>query len=550
MENQKNIFIAIGVTILVLFGWQYYMNTKYPNLGKKAQAVKAKKVETPVVAKDPKKIAPVAMADPVATPLIDVVEQNYTLENELYKVIFSNIGGSIKEITMKGTQFVAKGHNISIIKEENKQRYPLSFSINQGEEMILGNTYPFQRISSQDDEITFLYQGKGLSITKKYKIIKEDYRIQLSVVFKNNNKKDYLFTKRIVLGSIFDKDAERSMLIGESGKRHFYAEEGDDFEWVDHDDIKDKVTTKKLLFAGIDDLYFTSLIKLNQPDRFELDMELKDKTRFYMYLNSDTFRVPAGKSLKFSYELYNGPKIAQKLDHFGAIDAIDYGVVAMVSKLILLGILFFYNLLGNYGFALILLTIVIKSVLYPITKSSYISMYKMKALKPEMDKLRQKYGNDREKIGRETMALYKTNGVNPLGGCLPMILQMPIWFGLYRAIQNSVELYNAPFMLWIQDLSAKDPYYILPVTLGGLMFVQQKLSSGGMEEMQAKVMLYTMPLLFSFLMMNLPAGLVLYIWVNTLITIIQQNYITSKQKKLNAVAGMNKGAKAIKGRKV
>jgi YidC/Oxa1 family membrane protein insertase len=167
--------------------------------------------------------------------------------------------------------------------------------------------------------------------------------------------------------------------------------------------------------------------------------------------------------------------------------------------------------------------------LYPLTKSSYISMHKMKQLQPELAKLKEKYGSDKEKMGRETMALYNKNGVSPLGGCLPMLLQMPIWFGLYRAIQNSVELYNEPFMFWIKDLSDKDPFYILPISLGLLMFVQQKLSTPmGTDQMQAKVMLYTLPVVFAFFMLMLPSGLVLYIWVNTLITIFQQKYINSK----------------------
>ena len=182
----------------------------------------------------------------------------------------------------------------------------------------------------------------------------------------------------------------------------------------------------------------------------------------------------------------------------------------------------------NWGLAIILLTFVIKLILLPITQKGYESMEKMKRVQPKLKALQTKYENDKMKLAEEQMALFKAEGVSPLGGCLPMLMQMPIYFALYRTIWGSTELYNAPFVLWIQDLSQRDPYYVLPVLMGGVMFIQQRLMPQAADNPQLQMVNKIMPIMFTGFMLFLPSGLVLYIFVNMLLSILQMLYIREK----------------------
>jgi YidC/Oxa1 family membrane protein insertase len=178
----------------------------------------------------------------------------------------------------------------------------------------------------------------------------------------------------------------------------------------------------------------------------------------------------------------------------------------------------------NFGLAIIVLTIVIKILFFPLTHTSYKSMKDMQKVQPLMLKLKKKYKDDKEKLNKEIMALYRSHKVNPLGGCLPMILQIPVFFALYKALLGSIELRHAPFIFWINDLSAKDPYYITPIIMGASMFIQQKMTPTVGDPTQAKIMLL-MPIVFTIMFLNFPSGLVIYWLVNNVLSIGQQFYI-------------------------
>ncbi len=224
-----------------------------------------------------------------------------------------------------------------------------------------------------------------------------------------------------------------------------------------------------------------------------------------------------------------GPKYYQRLAEVGhRLDqSIDFGIFAFISKPMLWFMQFIYNSFGrfgNWGIAIILLTVFVKLLLWIPTTRQMQSMKKMTKLGPELQRLKAKYGDDKESLQRETMALYTREGINPLGGCLPMLLQMPIWIALYNTLFYAVELYQAPFISgWIDDLSLKDPFFIMPVVLGASMFLQQKMSpTTGMDEVQAKMLKIFMPIFFTAIMLFLPSGLTLYILINTGISILHQ----------------------------
>jgi YidC/Oxa1 family membrane protein insertase len=232
--------------------------------------------------------------------------------------------------------------------------------------------------------------------------------------------------------------------------------------------------------------------------------------------------------------VYSGPKDLDALRAYGhGLDtAINYNFMArpfaFFSRILLYVMRWFEHLVRNWGVAIILLTVLVKALLFPLTVKQVASMNEMRKLQPEIEKLKAKYAGDRDKLNLATMELYRQHKVNPLGGCLPMLLQLPIWFALYATLQTSVELYREPF-LWMKDLTQHDPYFILPIAMGVSSFAMQKLSPQPADNTQAKMMLYFMPGFFTILMLFVPGGLTLYIFVNNLLSIAQQQYISKRQ---------------------
>jgi YidC/Oxa1 family membrane protein insertase len=227
-----------------------------------------------------------------------------------------------------------------------------------------------------------------------------------------------------------------------------------------------------------------------------------------------------------SYAVYLGPKDLDILKAFGSdLDrALDFGWFDVVAKPMLYVMKFFFNYTGNYGLAIIFLTVIIKILFWYPTHISYKSMKEMKKLQPEMAKLKEKFKDDREKLNKEMMDLYRRYKVNPMSGCLPIAIQIPIFFALYKVLLYSIEIRHAPFYWWIQDLSAQDPYYISPILMGASMFVQQWMTPTPGDPTQAKIMLI-MPVVFTFMFLTFPTGLVIYWLFNNLLSIGQQIYI-------------------------
>lgn len=227
----------------------------------------------------------------------------------------------------------------------------------------------------------------------------------------------------------------------------------------------------------------------------------------------------------YRFTLFAGPKESERLAESGhsLSESLDFGWLTAIADPMVKLLAWFFSLTGHWALAILLLTVLVKLLLLPLTNKSFKSMLKMQQLAPEMKKIKEQHKDDREAQGRATMALYKREKVNPAAGCVPMLLQMPIWFALYQTILSSVELYHAPLGGWIQDLSSADPWFVLPVLLGLLMLVQSYFTpdSPGMDPVQQKIMKYGMPAMFSVFMVALPSGLVLYILINTALTILQ-----------------------------
>ncbi|MDI1351973.1 MAG: membrane protein insertase YidC, partial [bacterium] len=243
-------------------------------------------------------------------------------------------------------------------------------------------------------------------------------------------------------------------------------------------------------------------------------------------------------------KLYIGPEITSVLKSIApSLDlTVDYGILWFVSSLLFSLMKAIYNVIGNWGWSIVLVTVLIKLAFYRLSATSYKSMAGMRKLQPKLQALRERHGDDKAKISQATMELYRQEKVNPLGGCLPIVIQIPVFIALYWVLLESVELRQAPFIFWIKDLASADPYHVLPIIMGATMLIQQKLNPAPPDPMQAKVMMF-LPILFTGLFWNFPAGLVLYWIVNNTLSILQQWYITRKYSDVKPIKKLSVATK-------
>ena len=251
--------------------------------------------------------------------------------------------------------------------------------------------------------------------------------------------------------------------------------------------------------------------------------------RYILGLRSPSKTIQAGEMTSFKTQLVAGPKLQDRLKEIapGLELTVDYGILTIIAKPLFWILKFFHSIFNNWGWAIIFLTISVKLVFFKLSEASYKSMAKMRKVAPRLKAMKERYGDNRQAMSQAMMKMYKEEKINPLGGCLPILVQMPVFIALYWVLLESVEMRNAPFALWIQNLSAQDPYFILPVLMGATMFIQQKLNPAPMDPMQQKIFQF-MPLMFTVFFLFFPSGLVLYWVVNNTLSITQQYIITKR----------------------
>ena len=260
--------------------------------------------------------------------------------------------------------------------------------------------------------------------------------------------------------------------------------------------------------------------------------KLANKDAYLFGFTSPSWTLETGASGSRGAQFYIGPKDQYRLEEIspGLDLTVDYGFLWWLAKPMFALLTFVHDNVNNWGFAIIVLTIIVKTLLFPLSAAGFKSMAKMRKLQPEMARLKERYGDDKQQFTQAMMALYKKEGANPLGGCLPIVLQMPVFLALYWTLMESYELRQAPFMLWINDLSVMDPYFVLPILMGASMFVTQMMQPEPPDPMQAKVM-KIMPVMFTFFFLWFPSGLVLYWLVNNLLSIAQQWFVTRQVER-------------------
>lgn len=314
----------------------------------------------------------------------------------------------------------------------------------------------------------------------------------------------------------------------------------ENYKKLSFDDLQEKdfKTTKQGGWVAMVQHYFISAWVPDNNSQNNYHLRRSGTQDIYLLgFTSQRTEVAPGSQGKLTAAFYAGPKDTKRLAEISPyLDlTVDYGFLWWIAKPLFFLLTLIHSWVGNWGLAIIGLTLVVKAAFFQLSATSYRSMAKMRKLAPKMAELKERCGDDRQKLSQEMMKLYKTEKVNPLGGCLPILVQMPVFLALYWTLMESVELRHAPFILWIQDLSVKDPYFVLPLIMGLTMFLQMRLNPAPPDPMQARIM-QLMPFVFTFMFMWFPAGLVLYWVTNNTLGILQQWYITRQIEKADAKA--------------
>ncbi len=317
-----------------------------------------------------------------------------------------------------------------------------------------------------------------------------------------------------------------------------YSEE-ERYEKITFDDMMDSDLGRSIKGGWVAMLqhYFVSAWIPDQNETNYFYSKPAGEGRFILGMVSPDAVIQPGESLKLTNQLYVGPKEQQVLETLapGLELTVDYGFLTIIAKPLFWLLRWFNEHVGNWGWSIILVTLCIKLVFFKLSAASYRSMANIRKLQPKVLALKERYGDDRQRMGQAMMELYKKEKINPLGGCLPILVQIPVFISLYWVLLESVELRQAPFIFWIEDLSIKDPFYVLPLLMGITMFIQQKLNPAPPDPIQAKIM-QILPFVFTLFFAFFPSGLVLYWVANNLMSIIQQWYITRQIERENTPA--------------
>lgn len=522
MKTEYRGIIAIVLSTAVLFAWMRWFAEPTP-AALPAAEIPAANTTAEALAPGAAMAASSSNLDPQAAEPVQVTE----LSNDLYTVKLQSAGGTL-------TSWQAKRYdNLELIgSAQAGGMLAVSFVENN---FLFPETPHFRLLSATENEVVYQWSSLDADVKLSYSFVRDRY--MADVTMELTNKSAQVLTERPKLNWIaYNSEAPKSSFLhggpAANAKHPLFL-------------LNDKVTREANLkssaeaqteqgvvtWAGVEERYFVNAIVPHSPqDGSTVEYGAKGvagdgqtQTVSSGLIMPKTLVSP-GQTVQHQFSVYVGPKDLEQLKLVGyELDrTLDYGWFAWAAHPILYLLKFFYKGVQNYGLAIILLTLFIKILLNPITKKSMKSMKAMQQLQPKLKKLQEKYKDDKAQLQQETMQLFRTHKVNPAGGCLPMLLQFPVYIALYKVLWNGIELYHAPFVAWYHDLAAPDPYFILPILLGVFMVLQQKLMpSASMDPAQKKMMMF-MPIMFTAFMLFLPVGLVLYILVNTFLSVSQQ----------------------------
>ncbi len=388
------------------------------------------------------------------------------------------------------------------------------------------------QLSENEKKLTvpLVWQKDGITVTKTYVFSHDSYAI--NVTHKVQNASNQTWTGSQYRQITRSRPLETSNLLYTYTGAVIYNDEIK-YEKIDFDEMEDKdlrLPSDAGWIAMIQHYFLAAWIPEAENNLVYSLKNIKTYPATYTIgMRSDNSSVNVQSEFTFSSQLFIGPKLVHELDKLseGLGLTVDYGYLTIISKPLYWLLETIHSFVGNWGVAIILLTVLIKAIFYKLSETSYRSMAKIRKVAPRLKTLKERFGDDRQAMNKAMMDLYKKEKINPMSGCLPILVQIPVFIGLYWALLESVELRQAPFIFWIKDLSVMDPYFVLPVIMGASMIIQQKLNPAPLDPVQAKVMM-ALPIVFTVFFAFFPAGLVLYWVVNNILSIAQQYIITKR----------------------
>jgi len=557
----KRTILAVVLSLAVLLIYQMFF-AKPPAPEKMAAPVK----ETQQVQKETvtKSGSPQIITNAKKTIVKnDIAAKDVKVETSRYIAIFSTKGAALKSFKLKGYQeecsecaddiYPILKNLFTSAKEKSKPKnnelvelvhvkegmpYPLTVtfpesSLDIAADFVFGtNATKLDLINAKEKQSLVFYgtyDGK-IKVEKIFTFNPDNYTIGLEVKMYNLTERPLTQIPRLSWQQYVDPKQEDGS-YGHEGPVVSVAKSIERQEVKKLD--KETILGPNVLWGGFESKYFIASFITENPSLTSVSMNRDTNDMVTVGIKGQKEIIPGRQNGIISYSLYLGPKDYALLEkqNISLEKAIEFESIIpglkWLSIALLIFVKFLYQYFSNYGVAIIILTILIKIIFWPLGNLSYKSMKEMQKIQPKIAALKEKHKNDQAKIGQETMALYRAHKINPLSGCLPILIQIPVFIGLYNTLLYAIELRHSPFFWWIQDLSAKDPYYITPIVMGVTQFIQQKMTPAMGDPMQAKIMLL-MPLILTFFFLNFPAGLVIYWLFNNILSIGQQFYINKK----------------------
>ncbi len=472
--------------------------------------------------------------------------QRISVTTDLYKADIETAGGDLRRLELLKHRSSDNDKTNFILLDDAAK--PMTYVAQSG---LLGADLPthkslftssatsYQMQQGKDTlEVRLSWANNGVTVDKIYTFHRNKYVIDVTYEVKNGST--IAITPAVYYQIVHDSESNQGSALMPTFTGGSYYTEATKFKKLAFSDMEKEPLklTSNDGWVGLLQHYFVSawIPKQGQPREFYT--EKLNEQMYRIGSKSTLSTIAPGASLTIPARLFSGPQTKDDLIATapGLEYTVDYGMLTIVAAPLFWVLSKIYGLVHNWGVAIILLTLLIKAAFYPLSAKSYRSMAQMRELAPRLESMKQKFGDDRQKMQMAMMDLYKTEKINPMSGCLPILIQIPVFISLYWMLLGSVELRHAPFFGWIQDLSAIDPYYILPIIMGASMIIQTKLNPKPTDPIQAKVMTW-MPVIFSVFFFFFPAGLVLYWVVNNIISIWQQWYVN---KSIHAAALLKK----------
>ncbi len=549
MDNQRLfLFAALGFVLLIL--WQQWQIDYAPMAQAPAQTMQQSGDTLSTDSNNRSDDVPEAElggTDTSAALNPSSVEDNGATGGSLVRVstdtidvVLSSKGGNVLEVKLnKYPVSIEQPDTPFLLMSDSPETFFIAQSGLQSKESPVPTHHTVYQVAQSEYQleadqdvlrVPMLWREDGVEVTKTFVFRSGTHVIDIEYHIQNNRETAWVGNQYRQLQRKGITDEGGSMFGTQAYIGGVISSEENRYEKINFDDMLETNLKRKITggWAAIIQHYFLAAwAPAADENNTYYTRALADKNRFILGLYSSALTVPAGESGRFTSTLYAGPKIQDDLakvaDNLNL--TVDYGFLSIIAEPLFVFLKWIHSYVGNWGWAILIVTLAIKLVFYKLSEISYRSMARMRKLQPQLQALKDRFGDDRTKMGQATMEMYKKEKVNPLGGCLPILVQIPVFIALYWMLLESVELRQAPFILWIEDLAIKDPYYVLPLIMGATMLIQQKLNPAPVDPIQAKIFM-AMPFVFTIFFAFFPAGLVLYWVANNTLSIAQQYYIT------------------------